>query len=313
VPIKQLWVGLLAAIFLAIGSLRLRLLGIRPLVLLYNLSMPPAIMTILAAKFAGAKVVGMIADLDIPGETVPYSILHRLDYALQRRLIRILDGLLPISDAIAADFFPGRRYVRVSGGIDTSIVDSFAQRRPRDTRVLRVAFAGSLDKANGVEIILEAVTLLKTLDLRVEIAGRGPLEESVRRAALQDSRIAYLGFLGRAEVYEMYKRADVLLNIRLTSANRTPYLFPSKLTEYISAGAYVVTTNVGHAKDLLADRASFLNEETPAALSSLLKQLSEHDPAGLRDQGERCRERVLSELSWTTQGVRIRDYFESLL
>ena len=73
----------------------------RPLIVYtFNLSVPPALFTLLGACCIGARAVASVNDVNIPGATVPRTWQWRLDFLLHRFLLPRFDALVAVSDAM---------------------------------------------------------------------------------------------------------------------------------------------------------------------------------------------------------------------
>jgi len=79
-----------------------------------------------------------------------------------------------------------------------------------------VLFVGTLAEAKGVHVLLEAFPpiLRHVPDARLLIAGRGPMENELRKLAtaldVSDS-VQFLGFVERTKITDLYQRASVLV------------------------------------------------------------------------------------------------------
>jgi glycosyltransferase involved in cell wall biosynthesis len=312
-PMKQVMLGLDVVFSLLGWAWRKR--GQKRIVLTYNLSVPPGALTLLAARLVRAKAVVSVNDVNVPGETVPTTSLFRLDFALQRWLMPRFDGHLVVADRIAQDFFPGRRYVRIEGGVDREFLESTA-RGGASTGAhspLVLAFAGTLNEVNGVPLILGAMQRLRDPNLKLRIAGGGPLQELVRDAARQDTRIDFMGMLDTAAVADLYKHADVLLNVRLTNDVDTRYFFPSKLIEYLGSGVPTITTRVAHADREFAGLVYVLGEESPQALADLVIKVASLQTKERWKLGRLARAYVTTYKTWDVQSAKAADYLRSLV
>jgi len=276
----------------------------------YNLSVPSGAFTLLADRIVGAKAVAFLYDIDVPGETVPNSLFHRLDYKLQRWLMPRFDGLVVVSDAIVRDFQLHQPFVRIEGGVshttDTRII------RMKDPECFVIVSAGTLNEANGVHILLQAFSMLDGIHYKLRIAGSGPLEKDVRYAAVRDARIEYCGYLAYENVLRLYQTADVLLNLRLTNTIRTKYLFPSKLMEYLLSGRPVISTCTGHVEAEYGDFVYPLRDETAGGLAAVLRTV-EHEVETAEAKGVTAREYMLAHKTWLAQGQRVRDLITSII
>jgi glycosyltransferase involved in cell wall biosynthesis len=292
----------------------LRYHSLTKIVYTYNLTEPPGLFTLLSARLVGAKAVVSLYDINVPGETVPASFARRADFWLQRKLIPHFDGIVVISTRIVQDFAPRSKFVRIEGGVTEQILhqanggfNGHSTPRPFFT----VVSAGSLKEANGIIELLEAFSLLPNKNLRLRIAGKGPLENLVRKAAQSDPRIEYCGYLTFAQVLQLYASADVLINMRLTRRVRTDYFFPSKMMEYLASGVPVITTCTGHVEEEYADFVFLLKDESPQGLARLIEDVMSLDPALRMEKGRKARAYIQAHGTWEAQGRRVVEFIRS--
>ena len=312
-PIKQVVLGLDVIFGLLHWAWRKRRNS--RVVLSYNLSVPPGAFTLFGARLAGAKAVVSVNDINVPGETVPMTALFRLDFELQRWLLPRFDGHLVVAKEIADDFFPGRPYVRVEGGVDREFLERTRPTREgtRSDSPLVLGFAGWLNEANGVSLILAAVALAHARQLRLKVAGTGPLQTIVEQAARQDPRVEFLGLLDSAGVTNLYAEADILLNIRLTKTMNTRYFFPSKLIEYLGSGIPTITTRVAHAETEFADFAYILSDESPQGLADLITFVGSQSPEERSQIALRAREYISTYKTWDAQAAKVAQYLHEVV
>jgi glycosyltransferase involved in cell wall biosynthesis len=280
-------------------------------VLTYNLAVPPGLFTLLGARLARAKAMVSVNDINVPGQTVPASLLWRLDVRLQRWLLPRFDGHLAVSDQIAKDFFPGRSYVRVEGGIDTNFLER--TRRTSDETCgtggsFVLGFAGWLNEANGVQIVLAAFALLRRQDFRLRIAGAGPLRAAVEEATQRDPRIEYLGILDADGVADLYRTVDLLLNIRLTKTIDTRYFFASKLIEYLASGVPTITTSFAHVEEEFAGLVYVLRDESAHGLAELLSFVASQSQEERSNLAHKARAYAATNKSWDAQSAKVARY-----
>jgi glycosyltransferase involved in cell wall biosynthesis len=314
-PLKQLLIGLEVLFCLIQWGWRKRSARHR-LVLTYNLAVPPGLFTLLGARIARAKAVVSVNDINIPGETVPSSALWRIDMHLQRWLLPRFDGYLAVAKEIAEDFFPGRQFARVEGGVDQTFFERTA-RTVETATTLRDSFvivsAGWLNKANGIPVMLAAFDALQSPGVRLRIAGSGPLQGVVEEAAQRDSRIDYLGSLDSEGVAELYRTADVLLNIRLTRVIDTRYFFPGKLIEYLASGVPTITTSVAHVEQEYVGLVYLLREESAEALAELLSLVRSKPLEERVALGQRARAYAAANLTWEAQAAKVAKYLREVV
>ena len=84
--------------------------------------------------------------------------------------------------------------------------------RPEPNRIRRFLLLTRLTVEKGVHVVLRAVASLpRTLQFELVIAGRGPLEEEVRRAAAGDPRVRFVGYVTGDVKVALLGSADCLL------------------------------------------------------------------------------------------------------
>lgn len=313
-PIKQLTIG-----FSALWSILRWGLRHTPhrVVYTFNITVPSAVFTLLGAWITRSKAVAMIYDINVPGETVPSTYFYKLDYWLHKKLLPLFDGLVVITDSISNDFAPKIPFIRVEGGIKNELVQRFTNviRKTKNGNAKSpfiLVVAGGLDEANGISVILEAFSLLEGDNYRLEIAGAGPLENIVQRAANRDERINFHGFISFDEVLKLYDSADVLVNMRLTKAINTRYFFPSKIMECLISGVSVISTCPGHVSEEFSDFAFLLKEESPVDLANMVKYVASLAPDIRADKAVKAQEYMIRNKTWDVQGLRVVKFINSL-
>jgi len=311
-PLKQISIGIGTAIELLRWGWRNRLARFR-VVYCYNLSVPPGIFILLSAWLIRARTVVSLCDIDVPGETVPKTLFWKLDYWMQRRLIRHFDGHVVASDVIARDFLDGKPHLRLEGGIRQQDLDrtdgyELCENKQDGERPFVIAAAGYLNETNGLPVLLEAFSLLRGERFRLRIAGRGPLEERVRAAAARDQRIEFLGLLSFEGVLKVYSSSSVLINMRITKSRNTKYFFPSKMMEYLASGVPVISTCTGHVEEEFGAFTHLLREETPQALCQLIEYVAAIDPEERRKTGQRARAYMAKHKTWAAQTQKLAEF-----
>jgi len=285
----------------------------RRLVFTYNLTEPPGLFTLLAARMIRAKAVVAVYDINVPGETVPSTSWRRIDFLLHRWLIPRFDALIVASREIADDFGDGAPFLRIEGGVGEVVLEKAAVRclSVSERIPFTVVFAGGLDEANGIPELLLAASLLPRGQYRIRIAGAGPLEQAVRRAAAESETVEFLGYLSFQEVLRCYDDADVLLNMRITKRLNTRYFFPSKMMEYLASGRPVITTCTGHIEDEYGKFVFLLRDETAEGLAAMIRQVAELGAEVRAQKAAAALEFISAHARWGVQGRRIVRFLET--
>lgn len=151
---------------------------------------------------------------------------------------------------------------------------------------MRFLMLSRLTVEKGVRVLLQAIGAMpRSLEIEVLIAGRGPLEEEVRRAASADPRIRFLGYVTGEAKQSLLANAQYLLIPSLWYENA-----PVAVIEAAAHGLGVIASRIGGLPEFVRDgRTGMLFEPGDAAgLAALIRDLRQGTIA-LPDLGAACR------------------------
>lgn len=287
--------------------------------LLYNINSPPGLVSVIAGRFTGCKVVPIVADLQVPGHgLLPDTLLRRIEYWLQKQTLPLCSGLVVLTRRMVADFAPAVPYVWMEGALPDRFLANqtraLPRRADRDSRTGCVfMYAGGLSELKGVTLLLDAFALLTGEEYALWITGRGPMDGAVTRAAERDSRITYWGFPDEDELQSLYEAADVLVNPHSGQHESARYLFPSKLIEYLGTGRPVISTcSTPEIADEYGNVVFIPDDETPDAVAETMRTVASLSLREREEVGDRGRKYVVSCKSWAAQGSRIVEFVRTL-
>jgi glycosyltransferase involved in cell wall biosynthesis len=183
--------------------------------------------------------------------TVPTRIYDRLDRLCATRADARIELSTAARDArdlrhgLAHD--PERTHVVPMGAwlnrVESTPADGSSRRR--------VVFLGHLVPRQGVDLLLDALALLRSRGeaISADVVGTGPLEASLReRAAALDlgDSVSFHGFVtDHRDVEQLLARSSIAVApYRPEEGTFTPYADPGKLKAYLAAGLPIVLTNV---------------------------------------------------------------------
>ena len=291
--------------------------------LFYNAYNPSVWVGVLASRITRSKVIAIVADVRVPGSGGgEASLLRRLEYRVAIAALRHMDAIVPLTSAIATDFANGVPFLHIDGGVPNDMLLplqspgsqlAIAGADPAATpgpEILVVLYAGSLSALAGVPFLLEAFKLLESPNVRLDITGRGELEDVVRQAADRDNRIRYLGVLPRPQLLATYAAADVLINPHSTKLLTARYVFPSKLLEYLASGRPVITTATPEIAASYGDLCTVLEREEPQLLADAIVRLSAVPAADRLMRAAAARTAVIERCAWSPQGGRLVQFLE---
>ncbi len=112
-------------------------------------------------------------------------------------------------------YFSGKPHAVIPNAIDfrpEEVQDLLRWKNARRSDQRIFVYLGGLTEQKGIRWLLSAFRLTADHpEFRLLLAGRGPLEKEVRKAATEDGRIRYLGFLNEEAVGRVLDEGDVLL------------------------------------------------------------------------------------------------------
>ncbi len=155
-----------------------------------------------------------------------------------------------------------------------------------------LVFVGELRRLKGVDVLIEALSLLKVAGRPVSaaIVGSGP-EGAEFQALAQARGLAQVRFPGALPAREAFMRGRLL--IVPSRAESLPYI----VLEAAAAGVPMLATDVGGIPEIFGPhRARLLPPGDPARLADAISTALA-DPAGARAAAQALRERVRTDFS----------------
>jgi len=151
-----------------------------------------------------------------------------------------------------------------------------------------VMFAGNLGLVQGLDTVLHAAAMLKTLAAKVLIVfvGEGADRERLAKlaAGLQLANVLFLGRQPAAAMPGLMAAADALL-VHLRRGPLAELCIPTKTMAYLAAGRPIMMATTGPAARLVTDARAgrALEPDEPGALAGEILRMSRM-PAGEREQ-----------------------------
>lgn len=141
----------------------------------------------------------------------------------------------------------------------------------------RIVYTGTLISYDGIQELLDAVTLLPEDKYELHIYGTGPLLDLVKEYQSKYKNIVYCGYLKNKEIKRVLSQADILLNIRISNSYTDIFGFPSKLIEYILSGTPIVSTNFKTLPEEISKFLYIVKDETPESIANEILKLEKFD------------------------------------
>lgn len=164
--------------------------------------------------------------------------------------------------------------------------------------VVTFIYVGRLSEEKGILLLLEAFQRLAGPAI-LHIAGAGPLEADVQRAAQNDRRIKFLGFLSREKLAKEYDSVDVLVLPSLCWET-----FGISVVEGMSAGLPAIVPRQGALNELVDDEVTgvkFASGDSDSLLNAM-RYFVENDTLA-RSIGANARNYALKNFSGAKKNV----------
>ncbi len=165
--------------------------------------------------------------------------------------LRQVDRLITPSRYVAAQYaasgIPNDKITVIQNGIDT---ENFAPGQHSPTE-LTLGFIGHLGKHKGLDILLHALSLMDTSQVRLLVVGTGEDAEWFRTFCHERGLDSYVTFLGHVEnrrIATIYQQIDVLVVPSVWPENS-----PVTITEAMASGIPVIASDVGGISELVED------------------------------------------------------------
>lgn len=291
-------------------------------VIVHNVYPPMSVPVLLATRLLGGKSVALVMDLP---HDLSYDFsgikgkLRQLNWWVETHILSYFSGIIAYSRFIGEDHAPSIPMLVMEGGVDIGDICILPDQEIEigeipasdDQRILM--FSGTLNRTNGVDMLLHAFQRLNDPSYRLWIFGRGPLGSLVNDAAQSDNRIVFFGFVpDQSAVTRVQQQATLLVSLRMHNDLINRYTFPSKIREYMLSGRPVLSTLSPGIPDEYYEHMYILKEESVEGLSQSIHEICSKSADELSSVGANARSFVLTQKNWSQQARRIMDFLCTL-
>lgn len=213
---------------------------------------------------------------------------HLIDKGISWYLCRLAEilGKRFVKGAILANSLLSKR---LPVNIPKIVIPGFYT--PRSTRFnpsinscVRFLYAGTLDETRGVDLLLDAISLIPIDGWALDISGAGPLESRVRELASNPKYIEKVFFhsvLDSRKYLNLISNAHVGLNPQRLNDPISAVTFPSKIFSYLSAELLILTSEACGVRDVLGDLCIYYQKDDPVSLATAMIKVIRHYPISL--------------------------------
>ncbi|MBU5613465.1 glycosyltransferase family 4 protein [Geomonas azotofigens] len=241
-----------------------------------------SVFLILAAKRLGYRVIFDIVEdntfiddkLSLPGK-----LRWLAGEVLDRFFLGLADGVVVISNYLK-DLY-GRK---VAASVPLCLIPISAKceaesRAGREPGPMKVVYAGSFAKKDGIEQLLDAFESVqeKKGNCILMLCGTGTSVKLYQPRIAANPAIQYVGYLEDTAFYQFLQGADVLCVTR-TGSTYANAGFPFKLGEYLATGNPVIVSDVGDVRRYLShmEDAIIVEPGNVTAIAGALEYCLDH-------------------------------------
>jgi phosphatidyl-myo-inositol alpha-mannosyltransferase len=206
--------------------------------------------------------------------------------------------------AFASRYFPGD-YVLTPNGID---LERFASAVPADLAPgASILFLSRLERRKGAEVLIQAMTRLRDLDVSLVIGGDGPEKRKLQALARRlEVPACFLGRVAHDVVPQLYAGATVYCAPALGGES-----FGIVLAEAMASGAPVVCSDLDGFRGVAGTVARLVPPGDAGALAQALRRVL-NDPEA-RAEMSRLGRRLASMYDWRRLAANVESTYEKAI
>ncbi len=189
------------------------------------------------------------------------------------------------------------KFVYMPMGFDSDVVNTH---KIDKSEKFIVGYAGTIGKANKVDLILEAAKLLKNnKKIEFRLLGDGPLKEEFKNVYEKFDNIFFYDKVMKKDVIKFLINCDVLVN---PWEDKPIYRFgisPNKWIDYMQAGKPIIIPYNGYRNIIdEAECGEFIETNNPELFAETILKYSEKTEIELHMIGTKGKEYLLSNLTY---------------
>ncbi len=212
-------------------------------IILMNASIEITLAVLFFSKFYNIKTYCLIIDTAL-GNFKPDTLWNKFNYCcffLSEKLYKFFDGSIAVN-ANVFDYLNLNKKPHLLSRIGYSSVPLKTLSNKTNDNI-EIIYTGSLINYDGIHELLDAISTFECYKVCLTIYGNGPLRGMVESYASKCKNIKYGGILPFNKISDVLKKADYLINPRISYSFTDIFGFPSKMVEYLLSGTPVITTS----------------------------------------------------------------------
>lgn len=147
-------------------------------------------------------------------------------------------------------------------------------------------YAGSIDKLNGIDLLVEAYKNIDT-DYQLHIYGDGDYKDELISIIKKYNNIKYFGVISHNDIQEIIQKASFLVNPRDISNEMVKYSFPSKNMEYLASGTPFLCTKLPCLPDEYIEYLNLFESDDISGIKNGIENILKQDYLNLLDKAKK--------------------------
>lgn len=263
------------------------------------------------------SLTGEIVDHGFVGKgSFAAAIFGWLESFINKSVDTIITSSTPAADELVKSWgLPKRLVTAVTDGVNTDEFFAFDKAAAREMLHLPehlpvAVFLGLFNRYQGIDLLLEVVSLLKERGSRIHFLLMGFPDDKYRRLALAagiDDMITFTGKVDYAQAPQYLSAADVALSpkISLSEAN-------GKLFNYMACGLPSLVFETPVNREILGDAGTYARFADSVDFADRLEALLA-DAGRCAELGRRSREKAVRDHSWDARGEVLLHLYRKVL
>ncbi|WP_292470426.1 glycosyltransferase family 4 protein [Methanolobus sp.] len=213
-----------------------------------------------------------------------------------RKIIRFLDSCALSPDSIQKYFTMSRNVKNRSNyfpsNVQINVIHPPSKLNDFECKGYKYLFTASrLDGPKRIDLLIKAMKLVPH-DIKLKIAGDGPLKQALIKLADGDKRIEFLGFVNESELIDHYSNALAILFVPFDE----DYGYIT-IEGMMSAKAVITTSDSGGPLEFVSEsETGFVVDPTPPEIAGAINYFVDNRTAA-QEMGQLAKEKVRT-ISW---------------
>ena len=284
-------------------------------ILTFNARPSVSISAIILKKIYKCEIICLLADppVDIKERFGIKKYIMNIFWRLIEKNILYYDKIIALNEEASKIYAPKKPYIIVDGGIDIDdyVIDKNLCKKEDNNKKV-VLFTGALTEYNGIKELIEAMKLIKDIDIELQICGDGPLKEYVIENSKENSNIVYKGVVSNKEARTLQVNSKLLINPRRVDDLISRVTFPSKMIEYMLSGTPVLSTKLNGLTKEYIENLYIIDNLDKYELSEKIKLIVNYNENELEKKQCNAKTFILENKIWDLQINKIYEFINEI-